>query len=279
MSTQLTVDTPRPPAGRARPVPPSGLRRFMIERRSTMIATASIIAGLLLWEIAARWIIHDKLFLVAPSAVIARTIDLLKTGELQQHIATSSLEFFVGFGLAAAVGIFGGLMIGTSKLTRSITSPWISALYSTPTVALSPLLILWFGIGPWSKIVVVFIVSVFPVLVNTQAGIEGADSRLVETAHAFCARRGQIFTKVLLPSAVPFIVAGLRLGIGRALVGVVVAELFGATSGLGYLITVSSQVFDMGALFAAVVILAGAGVISTEIIKMIERRVAPWRAQ
>jgi ABC-type nitrate/sulfonate/bicarbonate transport system permease component len=169
-------------------------------------------------------------------------------------------------------------MVGTSKLTRSIATPWISALYSTPTVALSPLLILWFGLGIWSKVIVVFIVSVFPVLVNTQAGIEGADERLVETARAFGARRVQIFTKVLLPSAVPFIVAGLRLGIGRALVGVVVAELFGATSGLGYLITVSSQVFDMGALFAAVVILAGAGVISTEVIKIIERRIAPWRA-
>lgn len=278
MSTELTLATANRAPARARPASPSRFQRFMIERRSTMIATASIVAGLVLWEIAARWVIHDKLFLVAPSAVIARSLELLRTGELQKHTATSAFEFFVGFGLAAAVGIFSGLIIGTSKLTRSIATPWISALYSTPTVALSPLLILWFGIGPWSKIIVVFIVSVFPVLVNTQAGIEGADDRLIETAHAFGAKRVQMFTKVLLPSAVPFIIAGLRLGIGRALVGVVVAELFGATSGLGYLITVSSQVFDMGALFAAVVILAGAGVISTELIKVIEKRVAPWRA-
>lgn len=277
MSTPLTLDRAHQPAVRAQPVLRSKLRRFLIERGSTAIAAASIVVGLVLWEVAARWIIHDKLFLVAPSAVFARAIELCKTGELQQHTLTSAFEFFVGFGLAAAVGIFGGLIVGTSKLARSISTPWISALYSTPTVALSPLLILWFGIGPWSKIVVVFIVSVFPVLVNTQAGIEGTDAGLIETAHAFGAKQVQIFTKVLLPSAVPFIVAGLRLGIGRALVGVVVAELFGATSGLGYLITVSSQVFDMGALFAAVVILAGAGVISTELIKMIERRIAPWR--
>jgi NitT/TauT family transport system permease protein len=161
---------------------------------------------------------------------------------------------------------------------RTIFTPWVSAIYSTPIVALSPLLILWFGLGLASKVVVVFVVAVFPVLVNTQAGIESADEGLIETARAFGARRTQIFTKVLLPASVPFIVAGLRLGVGRGLVGVVVAELFGATSGLGYMITVASQVFDMGGLFAAVVILAAAGVISTEAIKMLERRLAPWRS-
>lgn len=277
MSADVTV---RPSSvGSARgPLPMSALRRFAIEQRPAMLGVASIIVGILLWEVAARWIIRDKLFLVPPTIVIERAIQLMKTGELQEHTWTSSIEFFVGFGLAAVVGIFGGLILGTSKLARTLATPWVSALYSTPTVALSPLLILWFGLGLWSKIVVVFIVSVFPVLVNTQAGIEGADQRLVETANAFGARRSQIFTKVLLPSALPFIVAGLRLGIGRGLVGVVVAELFGATSGLGFLITVSSQVFDMGALFAAIVILAGAGVISTELIKIVEKRIAPWRA-
>ncbi len=278
MTTQLTFDQAPSAIRNPRPKPPSSFQKMYRHYRSSLIATGSILAGLLLWEFAARLIIRDKLFLVAPSEVIVRSIELLQTGEIQQHTATSAFEFFAGFALSAVVGVFGGLMIGTSKLTRNIATPWISALYSTPTVALSPLLILWFGLGMWSKVIVVFIVSVFPVLVNTQAGIEGADERLVETARAFGAKRSQIFTKVLLPAAVPFIVAGLRLGIGRGLVGVVVAELFGATSGLGYLITVSSQIFDMGALFAAVVILAGAGVISTELVKILERKIAPWRA-
>jgi NitT/TauT family transport system permease protein len=139
------------------------------------------------------------------------------------------------------------------------------------------LFILWFGLGLFSKVVVVFLVAVFPVLVNTQAGVESTDEGLIETARAFSANQRQIFTKVLLPAAVPFIVAGLRLGIGRGLVGVVVAELFGARAGLGYLITVSSQIFDMGALFAATLILAGAGMVSTELIRVVERRIAPWR--
>jgi NitT/TauT family transport system permease protein len=124
---------------------------------------------------------------------------------------------------------------------------------------------------------VVVLVAVFPVLVNTQTGIENADEHLTVTALAFGANRWQIFTRILLPGAVPFIIAGLRLGIGRAVVGVVVAELFGAKAGLGFLITVSSQTFDMGGLFVSVLILAAAGVFSSEGIKMLERRIAPWR--
>jgi NitT/TauT family transport system permease protein len=264
---------------RSRPRPPSPAARFFRKRQSAIVAVVSLVAGLVLWELVARFVIRDKLFLVAPSAIWDRATQLMATGELQKHTLTSTIEFAVGFGLAAVVGVLLGLLMGTNAGARAVASPWISAIYSTPTVALSPLLILWFKLGLESKVVVVFLVAVFPVLVNTQAGIETADERLVETARAFGARRVQIFTKVLLPSAVPFIVAGLRLGIGRGLVGVVVAELFGATSGLGYFINVASQVFDMAGLFAAVVILAAAGVVSTEAIKLLERRLAPWRAR
>jgi NitT/TauT family transport system permease protein len=276
MSTPATLGVPA--VVRAPSRPPSSAARFLHQRKNLLIGITSVVVGLVLWEIVAQFIIRDKLFLVAPSAIWARALVLMGTGELQKHTGTSTIEFLVGFGIAAVVGVVFGLLLATSETLRAIASPWVSAIYSTPTVALSPLLILWFKLGLESKVVVVFLVAVFPVLVNTQAGIENTDERLVETARAFGAKRLQIFTKVLLPSAVPFIVAGLRLGIGRGLVGVVVAELFGATSGLGYFINVASQVFDMAGLFAAVVILAGAGVISTEVIKVFERRLAPWRA-
>jgi ABC-type nitrate/sulfonate/bicarbonate transport system permease component len=275
MTTQLTVQAPvsRP----LRKLPVSPLQRFWRNRGLMVISVSSIVGGFVLWQLVAQYIIHDKLFLVTPTEILTRSQQLLATGELQKHTWTSTLEFLIGFGLAVVVGITFGLLIGTSKVLRAVWVPWISAMNSTPTVALAPLLILWFKLGIESKVVVVFLVSVFSVLVNTQAGIESADEGLVETARAFGAKRLQIFTKVLLPSAVPFIVAGLRLGVGRGLVGVVVAELFGATSGLGYMINVASQVFDMAGLFAAVVILAAAGVISTELIRVVERRIAPWR--
>jgi NitT/TauT family transport system permease protein len=277
MSTPATLEAPV--VRRTRAPAPSPFKRFWIERGTLVISILSILGGMVLWQLVAQYVIRDKLFLVAPTEIYTRALQLIGTGELQKHTYTSFLEFVLGFGLAAVLGIIFGLVIGTSNGVRTITAPWVSAIYSTPTVALAPLLILWFKLGIESKLVVVFLVAVFPVLVNTQAGIENADERLVETARAFGAKRLQIFTKVLLPSAIPFIVAGLRLGVGRGLVGVVVAELFGATSGLGYMINVASQVFDMAGLFAAVVILAGAGVLSTEAIRVLERRIAPWRAQ
>lgn len=257
----------------------TGLRTALAAWRthSSFTVFLSLFAGFALWEVAAQFIVRDKLFLVAPTAILVRTGELWQQGELQKHLVTSGVEFVSGFGAAAIVGILIGLLLATNRPARTALTPWVNAIYSTPLIALAPLFILWFGLGLFSKVVVVFLVAVFPVLVNTQAGVESTDEGLIETARAFSASQRQIFTKVLLPAAVPFIVAGLRLGIGRGLVGVVVAELFGARAGLGYLITVSSQIFDMGALFAATLILAAAGMVSTELIRVVERRIAPWR--
>jgi ABC-type nitrate/sulfonate/bicarbonate transport system permease component len=252
--------------------------RFRQRYGSMVTAFVSIAVGFLIWEFVARVIVHDKLFLVAPTEIAARAVTLWQSGDLQRHIFASGQEFFVGMVLATVVGIGGGLLLATNARVRAAVNPWVAAIYSTPTVALAPLLILWFGLGIVSHMFVVFLVAVFPILVNTQTGIENADEHLTETAQAFGASQRQIFTKVLLPGALPYIVAGERLGIGRGVVGVVVAELFGAKAGLGFLITVSSQTFDMGALFVAVMILAAAGVLSSEGVKMIERRMAPWRS-
>jgi NitT/TauT family transport system permease protein len=274
-STGAPADFGRP-SGSA-PGTTSRWEEFGIRYGGALSGIISLTIGFAIWEFVAQFIVRDKLFLVAPSAIVVRFAELWKTGDIQNHMLVSGLEFVLGFLAAAVVGIAFGLLMGTSARSRAALSPWVSAIYATPLVALSPLLILWFGLGLMSKVVVVFAVAVFPILVNTQTGIESVDEGLLETARAFGAKQRQLFTKVLLPGAVPFIVAGLRLGIGRGLVGVVVGELFGARAGVGYLITVSSQIFDMGALFAAALILAIVGVISTEAIRYIERKVAPWR--
>jgi len=275
MATQTTagdLTQPRAPIARA-----TVLSSIWERYGPALTAVASLATGFALWELVARFVVNDKLFLVAPSAILVRFGQLWQTGDLQRNIIASGEEFVLGMLAASVVGITMGLLLATNKPLRSALNPWVSAIYSTPTVALAPLLILWFGLGLWSHLFVVFLVAVFPVLVNTQTGIENADEQLTETARAFGASRRQIFTKILLPGAVPYIIAGLRLGIGRGVVGVVVAELFGAKAGLGFLITVSSQTFDMGALFVAVLILACAGVLSSEGVKIIERRIAPWR--
>jgi NitT/TauT family transport system permease protein len=154
--------------------------------------------------------------------------------------------------------------------------PWVSGLYATPTVALAPLFILWFGVGIFSKVVVVALLVVFPVIINTETGLRQTPLQLVETVKSFGASRTQIFFKVSLPAALPFIFAGLRLGIGRGLIGVVVAELFGARSGLGQLIQQSAETFNMPALFAGVTILAVAGIALTSAFVWLEKRLIPW---
>jgi len=240
------------------------------------LSIASVMTGLALWEIAGRFLISNSLFLATPMQVIAAATELFRTGELQRHMLVSFQEFILGYALAAVTGIIVGLFIATSKMTSAIMNPWVDGLYATPIIAIAPLVILWFGIGIASKVFVVFSVVVFPVIINTEAGIRNTDRSLIEAVRSFGASRLQIFMKVSLPSALSFILAGLRLGIGRGLIGVVVGELFGARAGLGYLILQSAEVFNMPRLFTGVVILAVAGIGMTAGFHALERTLVPW---
>ena len=238
---------------------------------------ASLAGGLVLWEAGARYVIKSTLIIVPPSHVVVAFADLWRQGELQTHVYVTGLEFVLGFALAAAVGVVVGIAIGVSDMVRDLLDPWLSALYATPVVAFAPLFVVWMGIGPASKVAVAFLLAVLPIIINTSAGIRTTDQNLVDVARSFAASRGQVFFKILIPYALAFIIAGLRLGVGRAIIGVVVAEFFGTRAGLGYLILTSSQLFDTSALFVAVVILAGVGVVSVIGLQKLERWLAPWR--
>ena len=210
----------------------------------------------------------------AASTMASRT---LGSGPSVTSLLASFTALGLGFAIATLVGIAIGSLIAVSDAVREHIDPLINALYATPLVALSPILILALGIGPASKIAIVFLMAVFPILINTTAGIRSADEGLIEAARAFAASKGQIFRHVLLPSALPFVIAGLRLGVGRGLVGIVIGELFGAREGLGYLIAVSGQTFDIPAMFVGVFVLAVAGVVGVAAFQYLERRIAPWR--
>jgi len=253
--------------------------RLRSVRPSTWRGIASILAVIVLWEVAARTVVKNPLFFAPLTAVAARTLELWGSQELQVHMWTSFFEFTLGFVLASIVGIGAGVIMATSATARDLMDPWVSMLYSTPIIALGPLFILWFGIGISSKIAVIFLVVVFPVLLNAYVGLSTVDPGLIEAARSFGATTSQVFSKVRFPAALPFIVTGLRLGVARGLVGVVVAELFGAKAGLGYLILISAQTFDTAALFVGVLILAFSGVVAVEVLKWIERQLAPWRFQ
>src|SRR5579864_6526306 len=243
---------------------------------STVRGLLSLLVVGILWELAGRsgrW----PLIIAPISDIWSKFVQLAATGELWRHVVVSLNEFFVGFAIAAVFGIALGIAIASSNTIKDVVDPWVSAVYATPTVALAPLFIFVFGIDAPSKMAVVFLLAVFPIIINTATGITSTDQIFIEAARSFSANKVQIFQKVLIPSALPFIVAGLRLGIGRGLVGVVVGEFIGARAGLGYLIFKSSQGFQIDAMWVGVFLLAGTGVLAVSILQRIERRMAPWR--
>ena len=236
----------------------------------------SVVGGLLLWELISRVLVANPLFLAAPSQILQAIYALTFSGEMQRHMAISAIEFALGYVIASVIGIALGFAMANSVTAKRALQPWISGLYATPTIALAPLFILWLGIGIWSKVLVVIFLVLFPVTINTEAGLRTTSERLIEMLRSFGATPRQIFFKVSLPSAVPFILAGLKLGIGRGLIGVVVAELFGSRAGLGRLIAQSADAFNMPELFAGVVVLAAAGIALTAGFGWLENRLVPW---
>jgi NitT/TauT family transport system permease protein len=187
------------------------------------------------------------------------------------------VEFGVGLALSVAFGIAIGSIMGMVRILDQFLEPWVSGLYSTPLVALTPFYVLVFGIGVSSKIALVFSLAIFPVLINTRSGILAVEDSYLEVARSFGAPKQALYREVLLPAALPYLITGIRLAVGRALIAVVIGELFYAEAGVGYLIALASQSFDVATLFAGVMIFAAAGIILTSALKAMERKVAPWR--
>jgi len=245
-------------------------------RQKYLAGTLSVVGGLLLWEAVSRVLIANPLFLAAPTQIMQAVYALTLTGEMGRHVWISGVEFVIGYAIASVIGIAFGFGMANSVGFKQALQPWISGLYATPTIALAPLFILWLGIGIWSKVLVVIFLVLFPVTINTEAGLRQTSERLIEMLRSFGASERQIFFKVSLPSALPFILAGLKLGIGRGLIGVVVAELFGSRAGLGRLISQSADAFNMPELFAGVIVLAIAGIVMTAGFGWLEKRLVPW---
>jgi NitT/TauT family transport system permease protein len=245
-------------------------------RRKYLAGILSVVGGLGLWEVVSRLFVANPLFLAAPSQIVQAVYALSLTGEMERHIAISAAEFAVGYVIASVIGIAFGFGMANGTRFKQALQPWISGFYATPTIALAPLFILWLGIGIWSKVLVVIFLVLFPVTINTEAGLRTTSERLIEMLKSFGASPRQIFFKVSLPSALPFILAGLKLGIGRGLIGVVVAELFGSRAGLGRLISESADAFNMPDLFAGVIVLAIAGIGMTAGFGWLEKKLVPW---
>lgn len=253
------------------------LTAFRRRHITVLRGTLTVLVVLVLWQVIASVFMKGSIAIASPTAIVNEYVKLAKNGELGTDIATSGEEFLFGFLLAVVVGVLIGIGMGASKAVRDYIDPVINALYATPVIALGPLFILWLGIGLAAKVGVVFILAVLPIIINTDTGIRNIDANILETADAFSATKPQVFRKVMLPAALPLIITGIRLGMGRGLLGVVAGEFFASQSGLGYLVLSASQVFNPAGVFVGITALAIAGIISTILLRRIERHFAPWR--
>lgn len=229
------------------------------------------------WETSVRlgWV--NPQLLVPPSTVATTFWNDLASGQLWLHARASAVEFAAGYLIAIAIAVPLGVLIGASPRLEWALNPYVLGMYATPSQAWLPLLIIALGIGAAPKIVLIVLFTMFVVVLNTAAAVKGINPTLVKVGHSFGVSRWAMFTKIVLPAASPLIVAGLRLGVGRAVVGVFLAEMVGASEGLGFYILRSGTEFRIDRVFVGVAILVVVSVALTELMRTVEERLAPWR--
>jgi NitT/TauT family transport system permease protein len=244
---------------------------------SWMITTISVIIGLLIWEYLGRH--SNPLLGTYPTAILAAAKDMVGDGRLLTAFIESSKPFAAGYVAAAIIGIPVGLLLGRYRVLEAGFGIYVTAGYATPLIALVPLMILWFGLGFMVKAVIVFLLSFFPICLNTWFGVKAVPKSLIEVGTAFCAPQAQIMRGIILPATIPYIMAGLRLGIGKAVIGIVIAEFQTAISGLGGIIINSANGFRTAEMFVPIVLIMVIAVVLSELIGWLEKIVAPWQAE
>jgi NitT/TauT family transport system permease protein len=240
-----------------------------------VVSFAAILAG---WEVVARAGMISTFFISRPTLIAAALAREAATGDLTRALAVTLLEFAGGFGAAAAVGLVLGVVAGWFRTVEYALDPFIWFIYSAPLIAFYPLFVLTFGLGPGTVIAISFLLAVTPITVNTITGIRTVNPALTLAARAFGARPHDVLWRVALPASVPMIVAGLRLGVGRALTGVVVAELFVPSGGLGSSIAYNGGLLRTTEMLAALVVIVVLGVICTQGLSAVEAHFDSWRA-
>ena len=239
------------------------------------VRIGTIVALLGVWEIFGPSL--NKLILRPPSDIARAFVELLQNGELMDAAGQSLKELVGGLAVALIVGLVLGIASGRWRFVYNATDPIVSALYSVPSVALVPLLAVAFrSVGDAPRIATVALFAVFPILINTQQGVRNVDRQLLEVARAFNTSERRLWTDVIVPSAAPYVLAGVRLGIGRGLIGMVVAEFFVGLVGLGYLIISYENVFRIDRMFVPVIFIAALGIVLMGLVQWIEGRIAPW---
>ena len=240
-----------------------------------VVRLGAIAVVLGVWELFGPTL--NKLILRPPSDIFRAFFELIANGELQDAMGQSFRELFGGLAVALAVGLVLGVASGRWRFVYNAIDPLVSALYSVPSVALVPLIAVAFrSVGDAPRIATVALFAVFPILINTQQGVRNVDRQLLEVARSFNTSERRLWTDVIIPSATPYLLAGVRLAIGRGLIGMIVAEFFIGLVGLGYLIISYENVFRIDRMFVPVIVVATMGILMMGFVQWLEGRIAPW---
>ena len=243
-------------------------------RNPWVVRILSFAVFLVTWQLLAASI--SNLVFASPGETVRRFLSLATDGELSSATINTLQSIGVGFAFAVIVAVPVGLLMGMSRIAEYSIDPYLNLIYATPLIVMIPIISLLFGSDMNSGYLVVFLATVFPVLINVMAGVKNVGHDVIETSQSFGLRGSGLWRKVILPSALPYTIAGLRIGVGHAVVGAILAEIFLYTSGLGGLIYDYTGLFDTGAIIAAVIVIMLIGIALTEAVKLFEKRVAGW---
>jgi len=238
------------------------------------IRLASLIVVLALWEVFGARI--DQTLFTTPSKIAVAAVGTIASGELWNYLAPSLFVLLIGLSMAVVVGVLIGVMLARYWILDLALGVYITFLYSIPSVALVPLIVLWAGFETSAKVIILFLFAFFPMAINTYQGVKNVDPKLLEVGRSFRCSERQLWINIILPGALPFIITGLRLAIGRGLIGMVLADLYTAISGIGYLIVRTASTYEVDKMFVPIVTLGLLGVGLTAAVRFLETSVAPW---
>ncbi|GAA3935640.1 ABC transporter permease [Microbacterium soli] len=256
---------------------PHRMRMLWDATRWQLAILVELVVILLVWQYLQSAVeFWSPVFLPPPSEIWAALTDMAGSGVLWGSLAYSAGNAIAGFLLAALFGVFTGLLLGSSRLFYDIVGGPFWTLYATPRIAFQPLLVLWMGFGSGPKILIIFLMAYFPVAISTMDGIRGVDRSLVRAARVYGASRAEVFFKVQLWAALPLILTGLRMGVARAMIGIVVGEFIGGSEGLGHLIRKKAGELELGAAIGITILLVVIAIVGMAILNLVKRIVAPW---
>ena len=250
---------------------------FVARHRNFLLGALSVALFFAVWQAVFLVVPFNQLFISKPSLIALGLVDLVTSGDLAHDLAASAVPFVYGFIAAVMVGVPVGIVMGWRVRVGYALDPLMTVFYASPLVALAPLVVVFFGVGVGGKAIIIFLLSVFPFIFNAAAGVRAVDRLLIDVVRSLGGSERDLYLKIILPSVLPYIIAGSRIAIGRALIGVLVAEFFAASEGIGYAIARFGDLFSLDRMFACIITIMIIAVAFTEGIRWAERTAFPWR--